>query len=184
LLRLVIICLIGSNSYKFYFILHVALESCFKYIFVVELLDNIQFAVWSSFRDYQECKSILFLYYISSVLVCQYIVSRIVYRGNSVVCFTKATSPPRNIFLSTFAPSRKTRPLSTTHVNWSFHPRWCHRGKEYLLSLQSICVFYNDISWTRLIYVCWTRCSVEILVEKINICVLNIFLIVYICTYT
>ena len=100
LLRLVIFCLIGSNSYEFYFLLHVALESCFKYIIFVELQNNIQFVVWSSFRDYQEYN--IFLYYTSIVLVCQYIVSRIVYRGNSVVCFTKATSPPRKIILSTF----------------------------------------------------------------------------------
>ena len=39
-------------------------------------------------------------------------------------------------------------------------PRWYHRGKDYLLSIQSICVSLP-------------RYSAEIIVEKINICVLN-----------
>jgi hypothetical protein len=156
LLRLVIICPIGSNSYELYFVLHVALESCFKYIIFVELLDNIQFVVWSNLEIIKNVRAYFFLYYTSIVLVCQYIVSRIVYRGNSVVCFTKATSPPRKIILSTFAPSRKIPPLSITQVNWSFHARWFHRGKDYLLSLQSICVFLP-----------------RYIVKNINICVLN-----------
>jgi hypothetical protein len=51
-------CLIGYNSYEYYFILNVVLGRCFKDIIFVELLDNIQLDVWSSFRDYQGEKNI------------------------------------------------------------------------------------------------------------------------------
>jgi hypothetical protein len=38
-------CLIGYNSYEYYFILNVVLGRCFKDIIFVELLDNIQLVV-------------------------------------------------------------------------------------------------------------------------------------------
>jgi hypothetical protein len=51
-------CLIGYNSYEYYFISNVILGRCFKHIIFVELLHNIQLVVWSSFRDYQGYKNI------------------------------------------------------------------------------------------------------------------------------
>jgi hypothetical protein len=38
-------CLIGYNSYEYYFISNVVLGRCFKNIIFVELLDNIQLVV-------------------------------------------------------------------------------------------------------------------------------------------
>ena len=98
MLRLVIICLIGSNSYEFDFLLHVALESCIKYIIFVELQNNIQFVVWSSFRDYQECKSIPFsiLYFNSTCMsiYCKYDSVQRQQRG--LFCKSHVSAPENN----------------------------------------------------------------------------------------